>query len=326
MGIAFDLRLVANSVAISRLKSRCPTRFHRTVLASACLLAVTPRVLADRHVTVTASADPAYMRHKFSGTEPVAESYVFAQGQHYEGVRRDYSIEQMNFRQIAEYLAPGLARASFFPTKDLKAADLLLVVHWGTTKPRVSTEVRTGFPTAGGSPAPMKDPAQMLSSILDGETDLLGAAASIPDSVSERETRFDEAVQMTDPTDRNLAAWSNAQLLGYTKDLRRFSLTIAPSTEEYTLRANLEEERYFVIVKAYDLREFAESGRRRRPVWTLFANVRSPGNNFATALGLMGASASSYFGRETNGVQTVEPKPQTGTVLLGPLIILGEAK
>ncbi len=317
---------MARSIAAPRLKNRRPTRSRWAVAASAFLLAAAPRLWADRHVTVTASADPAYMQHKFSGSEPVAESYVFVQGQYYEGVRRDQSIEQMNFRRIAEYLAPGLARASFFPTKDLKAADLLLVVHWGTTKPRVSAEVRTGFPTAGGSPAPMKDSAQMLSSILDGETDLLGAAASIPNSVNERETRFDEAVQMTDNTDRNLTAWSNAQLLGYTKDLRRFSQTIAPSTEEYTLRANLEEERYFVIVKAYDLREFAASGHRRRPVWTLFANVRSPGNNFSTALGLMGASASGYFGRETNGVQTVEPRDRTGTVQLGPLIILGETR
>jgi len=305
------------------LKNRRPTLW--TVVVAAGLAAGAPRVLADRHVAINATADPAYLRHKFSGAEPVAESYVFMQGQYFDGVRRDHSIERMKFRQIAENLAPELARARYFPTQDPQAADLLLVVHWGTTKPRFTAEVQTGYPAAGGSPDAVKGSLEIAASIMNGENDILGAATSIPDgSNGPNVTRFDEAVKFSNTINDNLSAWTNAQLLGYTKDLRRFSETAATSTKEFSLRASLEEERYFVIVRAYDLH--GKAAPRSRAVWSLYMNIRAPGNNFLGALGLMGVAASEYFGHESNGVQTIQSHPRTGSVNLAPLVIMGEAK
>ena len=59
-----------------------------------------------------------------------------------------------SFSRIAEALAPELAQHQYFPAKDFRAADLLLVVHWGTTRPvpeeqtpppDVQTARETGF-------------------------------------------------------------------------------------------------------------------------------------------------------------------------------------
>jgi len=312
-------------MAAPHLNSSRPSRW--TVVSAACLLALAPRAEAEHPATVNATASPAYLQHKFGAAEPLAESYIFMQGRYTEGVTRDRSIERMEFRKIAEYLAPELVRSGFFPTKDLKTADLLLIVHWGTTKPRFTADVRTGFPTVGGSPDPKADSLTVLQSIVAGETDIMGASSTLFDNDPVRETRFDESVQLTDFADKAQAAASNAELLGYTKDLRRFSQTSVPSTEEDTLQANLGEERYFVIVKAYDLREKNALGTRRRAVWSLYVNIRAPGNNFPTALGIMGVAASDYFGRETNGVHTIQPGPRrTESVTLAPLVILGEAK
>jgi len=307
------------------LKNRRSSRW--TVVAFAGLVASTPHLSADSHVTVTANATPAYLQRKFAGPEPVAESYVFMKGQYHDGVTRDHSIERMDFRQIAEFLALQLARSKYFPTRDPKTADLLLVVHWGTTKPRFTSDVQTSYPTASVSPDSARSSLQMTDMIMSGETDLLGATSSFADNTNGVNlSQFDDSVELTEFVDRAQAEWSNAELLGYTKQLRQFSQKATPSTEDNMLRANLGEERYFVIVKAYDLHATVAPGHRRRAVWSVYMNIRSPGNNFPTALNLMGLAASGYFGHDTNGVQTVEPASRSSSVTLAPLIILGEAK
>ena len=88
----------------------------------------------------------------------------------------------------------------------------------------------------------------------------------------------------------------------------------------------MNEERYFVIVKAYDLHTKPEPGRARRAVWSLYVNIRSPGHNFPGALNLMGIAATNYFGRTTDGVQTLKTKIREGTVNIPPFVILGEVK
>ena len=92
------------------------------------------------------------------------------------------------------------------------------------------------------------------------------------------------------------------------------------------MRSDLSSERYFIIVKAYDLRATPPPGRRSRAIWSLYANCSSPGNNFTDALNLMGAAAANFFGRTTDGMITTRPDEREGKVNLAPLIILGEAK
>ena len=62
----------------------------------------------------------------------------------------------------------------------------------------------------------------------------------------------------------------------------------------------------------------------RRPVLTLHLNIRSPGQNFTTALAHMGNVAVDYFGRNTDSVETARPHERTGTVTLHDVKILGE--
>jgi hypothetical protein len=116
---------------------------------------------------------------------------------------------------------------------------------------------------------------------------------------------------------------TNARLLGYEAELDRLSRTISSSAHESTMRLDLGVERYFMIIRAYDLKQQPEPGGMRRPVWTLHANMGTPGQNFTTAINLMGPAASDYFGRDIQEMQTVRPKTRHGSVTLGPLEIKG---
>jgi len=124
----------------------------------------------------------------------------------------------------------------------------------------------------------------------------------------------------------DLGLATNAQLLGYTGALRALGTTLGPSTDEATLRFDLVGERYFIILKAYSLRQKIAAGQPRRAVWTLHLNMRSPGTNFREARDRMSVTAADFFGRLTDAIQTVHSRPRDGRVEVGTPVVVGEKK
>lgn len=295
-------------------------------LAAACLagLGVLP-ASADQHVAVNAMARADYTQRKFVNGKPRLETYVFMQGRYFSGTTADRSIDRMTFRQIAEFLAPELARQQYLPTRDPAAADLLLVVHWGTTVPRVTSDELRGIVSINLDKTVEKQlESEVATNTVGAEVGLGGFLGT--GSEADRQAGYEQAERITDGLDNDLQAGTNAQLLGYNRELRKLQASIFSSETEATLRSDLAGERYFIIIKAYDLKEKRVVGAQRKPAWTIFLNIRSPGHNFTTALGLMGNVAVNFIGRTTDGVQTAQPGVRTGTVSLGELVIIGEAK
>ena len=291
--------------------------------------------IADMHVSTVALASRAYTERKFGGSQVQAESYVFMEGHFFPGIRVDRSIDRMTFRHIAESLAPELARSQFFPAKDPHAADLLVVVHWGTTKPygteqqmSVRTEPVTDMTgTSNGANgasqrsfvSPSVNDVQAIMQH-DAATPWAGSGADAPQISTFGVSQAAEEVE------REMTQGSNAKLLGYDADLRRLSTSSFSSPEEDSLHFDLSTERYFIILKAYDLREKISSGHRRRAVWTVHLNMRSLGINFETALASMGRTAAEFAGRSTDRIQITLPGVREGKVETGPPIILGVVK
>lgn len=275
---------------------------------------------ADNHVTVNAWASPDYVKHREVDGKPRPETYVFAAGRFFQGNTIDHSIDRLPFRKVAEFLAPELARRNYLPTSAMASADLLLIVHWGTTMPRVTLDQMRG--TTNFSIDHSDERA--LQREFNETMGISGLVSDVNDA--DLRTSFEQSERLTDDLDSDFKTSSNAQLLGYVQELRRFGNSAMPSVEEATLRANLEEERYFVIIKAYDFHDKSSPGQRRRPVWTLYLNMRSPGQNFKTAMTRMSAVAADYFGRTSDGIKVGRPAAREATINLGPLIILGEVK
>jgi len=295
-------------------------RFGSWLFTIIGVLGIASAVIADDHVAVVANADEAYTQRKFGSGQARIETYVFMQGNFIESQTLDRSLKTLTFRQIIGSLAQELAQAQYLPTTDLKAADLLLVVHWGTTTPRVTADEMRGI-TSTGITAPSEQGPQEL---VEGRPeDDAASAFFVTDSEGYRQFAFEQAERVADGLDSGLKFANSARLLGYTSELRRLQKMAGPSTTEMTLLSDLNSERYFIIVEAYDLKERRVAGRQRRPVWTLHLNIRSPGQNFSTALARMGNVAVDHFGRNTTGVTTARPAVRTGTVIIGPLKVIG---
>jgi len=289
-------------------------------------------------VRITASASPDYTRQKFTGDGVRRETYVFMPGKYFDGVTVDRSIEGMPFRRIAGYLAPELARQAYVPSATLASADLLIVVHWGTTVPFVSQLEMTGqtsyvtdtsTPPAGIVKRLQEEQAQgvdfgrapdaAVSFLLNQSAGAVGSGGDLA-----RLAGADALIQVTDQVSGDMSKATNAVLLGYTRDMRRHSGDMMPDEEERTLRSDLLSERYFIILKAYDLRATREPGRPLKAVWTVHMNMRSPGINFQTAANAMSIAAVDFIGRDSGKVGTVLPRLREGHVKLGEMIIVGE--
>ncbi len=302
-----------------------PRRFLSVFVLTGLVLAA--GLSADDRVRVNASANPAYVQRKYgNGPTPRLETYVFMAGHYFSGTTVDRSIERMPFRSIAEYLAPYLARQQYLPARELKTADLVLVVHWGTTAPHLSLQEMAGATrnyentrTAlerGGFTVETPPP--------DTPEPDLGDDLKPPADPVREQFFFENLERVTEQISGDMTQADNARLLGYRDELHRLSRdNPLGSTTESTLRADLLTERYFIIVCAYDLASF-NAGTRRKPVWKLHLNISSPGNNFNTAMDRMGLAGVNYFGRSADGIPTVRTKGRQGTVKLGELIVLDD--
>jgi hypothetical protein len=298
---------------------------HALAVSIAVLGPLAVGCFADPRVIVSATAAPEYTLHKYGDGKTKPESYVVMQGHYFEGGIVDKSIEQIPFRRITEILAPELAQRQYWPAKNIKDADLLIVVHWGTTVPPVPmlemraqtspvpetprTQAKMGIrPESAGS----KGSGDFVSALLDEQ------------SLTKEDTKLLYFAALEQNTDNmsNEASYARIfQLLGYTQTLSDPALD---ATTRDTLYTDVGQERYFIILKAYDLHAPTRD-ERSRAVWTLHLNMSSPGNDFRTALDRMSVAAMDYVGRSTDGVETVRP-PREGKVEIGPLVSHGVAE
>jgi hypothetical protein len=279
---------------------------------------------ADPRVIVSATAAPEYTQHKYGDGKTKPESYVVMQGHYFEGNTLDKSMDRIPFRRITEILAPELAQRQYWPAKNIKDADLLIVVHWGTTTPPVSMlELR-----AQTSPVP-ETPNTQAKMGIRAESPGFGASDFVSALLKEQQLTkedvrlffFAALEQGTDGLSNEASYARTLQVLGYTRFLRNPAML---SAEADSLASDLGQERYFIILKAYDLHASTPAARSRA-VWTLHLNMSSPGNDFRTALDRMSVAAVDYIGRSTDRVETVRP-PREGKVEIGPLVSHGVAE
>jgi hypothetical protein len=293
-------------------------------------LALLPSALRASHsdfVVINATASKAYTQQKFVNGVPKAETYVFYEGKFFGGIVRDPSISHATFLDIAKVLAPSLAKQNYLPTRNAKAADLLIVVNWGTTI--------TDF---GGK----NDPETQF---------YLQQEQADANSGNINNLNSDLTLDQANATSALKFAESNADLLGYTNALNKeekfqWASPDGLNAEAESHLSDLIEQRYFVILLAYDYQKILRDGQampaslagggrvrgqsqmpapppdvtQPKPIWSLRMNIRADGNNFTEALPAMSQVAAAYFGKQLDDLkseQTVVGK--NARVEVGPV-------
>lgn len=310
------------------------------LLAAATFLPAALRADHSGFVTVNATASKGYVQQKFVNGAPQRQTYVFFQGKFF-GETRDPSLERLSFMDVAKILAPDLAKQNFFPTRDARSADLLIVVNWGSTLTDPSQDA--------ADPERQFQFQDKMQSIRDYNASYSAGGAPDPSPIE-----FQMMITRNDQFSAQVAASHTAQLLGYTDALNReikrswaYQDGLSAKAESYL--ADLNQERYFVVLMAYDFQELQRSHHAAdmrtamgtpqygptatalrkgeaapNPVWSVRMNIRADGNNFAEALPAMSAIAAEYFGKQMDGLTTSQTSVgSTGHVEIGETKVLG---
>lgn len=256
-------------------------------------------------IAISSTAAPDYVRALGADGKPLPESYVFYEGNFIGGGTVDPYQKRVKYSDITLMLAQNLAKQNYFPTKDLASANLIIMVHWGTTltyedaeKQFAAEEINAALAAYNRSvdAGEFADPGALNSALSRQE----GVAGSAEENLNR-----------------------NAALLGYRRALDKERNKIMPSQEELTMSLELAEDRYFVVLMAYDY-QYLRKEKAKRLRWVTRLSVRSPGNNFLDAIHTLTVAGGEVFGQQLDGLKRVKVPVRGGEVKLHDLKFLGE--
>ena len=278
--------------------------------------------------SVYSNVSNGYHRQQLPDGSVQPEYYALANGIYTPGLGRDHSIDAVRFPQMAKVVAQLLALKNYHLAPDAKTADLLLLITWGTTVPHDDAGYRTNAESmfsaahhlvAATAAVKASENAGHRGSTTDG---IQSPLRSVRDEA--RDSFEGELLQMQMFNDvRRAADERNARLLGYVDAINQLDTPAqfaGAGAARDDLVTDLETERYYVIISAYDFRAAKEGGKQKL-LWSTRVSIQAQGNKFNEAVTAMLARASRYFGQDS-GRLLRQYQPE-GKVSLAELQIVG---
>jgi hypothetical protein len=263
----------------------------------------------DGQITsVSSVTSPGYARVKRADGTLEPETYAFGDGGRMEGPVRDSTIDSLTFMKVAQTIADPLASQNYVPAPEPKSTNLLIMVYWGTTTGSMesaeSAEIEQLQASQIGKPPPPPPmtPASAISSSGAGARSDAMMSSGLHNA-GVQDFYGDLASVALQDHRRNQADAQNAALLGYDSELSaRLGLEgTALQRDHDDLVDELEENRYFIVLMAYDF-QVAWKDKKHKLLWVTRMSVRQKGNDFGKALPAMSRFAARYFGRNSNGL------------------------
>jgi hypothetical protein len=221
-------------------------------------------------VLVDSFAEENYLKSKEADEGLVPETYHLVQGKRIGGYISDKSLNDVPFIEVAENLAEQLRFRDYYPAQAKEEGDLLIIVNWGVTQ--IQADFEELFPTDVEEET--DEEGEASDSFLDGA----------PGSVIE-EGGYTYSEQ------------SNAALIGFDRALRRKDLG---TQDQYELQEMLQNERYFMILSAFDWQLLRKTGEKKL-LWTTRFSLDAVKQGFDEAHFALSRGAANYFGTNLDG-------------------------
>jgi hypothetical protein len=239
-----------------------------------------------------------YIRAKLPDKSFVPETYSFGDGGNWGGEIKDLTIDKLTFLDVAHVIAPALAAQKYVPGTDPAKVRLLIMLYWGTTAvppPYESdtlyrnynqsvTEYRILLQEAKNSP--------FAFAIIDEANDVLSSGLHQLDIENRIRDRLD---------------FKNSAMLGYDAsglvgtDYGKYISHTALRQEGDDERAEIEDNRYFVVLMAYDF-QILWKQKKHKLLWETRFSINQKHNEFDKTLPAMTQYAARYFGQPSNGL------------------------
>ena len=291
----------------------------RTLQVTACLLlgsGVSPvgqpaaRGADSSEITAVSSvASEGYVRAKRSDGSFKPETYAFGEGGNWGGTMRDNTADSLNFMGVAQTMAGPLASQNYMPTREPKNANLLIMVYWGTTAGTKGASDSAEYQRlqesqvqSGTQPTPPPPANAAMAAATAGARAGAQAAAIQRDVANQGFNSAMATVAMEDKV-RGQADAQNAQLMGYDSELAA-TQGLEGTALHYRrdeLLSEIEDNRYFVVLMAYDF-QLVWKEKKHKLLWVTRISIRQRGNDFGKTLPAMLRYASQYFGQDTHGL------------------------
>jgi hypothetical protein len=285
---------------------------------------------ANDITAVSSRASRDYVRAKNPDGTFVPEYYAFAEGGPWKGAGRDASIDNLTFLDVAHVVAYPLADQNYLPCKDAMASKLLLMVYWGTThaddrgnesvandnlqdkgnKLKTATQERDdAFKVVHGNPLQTLIYDRAYQNVVDAAQAQMQAA--IGSATAENAVR--DQNDLLNVKMLGYDSWWNATLGG-----NQIGTPLA--TQRQDMINEIEDNRYFVILMAYDF-QLLWKKKQHKLLWETRFSIRQLHHQFDKDLPAMAKYASQYFGRDSGGL--IHAEVPMGHVEIGDVKSLG---
>jgi hypothetical protein len=271
-------------------------------------------------VSSRTSADYVRARKPDGSFQP--ETYAFAKGGAWKGAMVDASIDKMTFLDVAHLVAYPLESQSYLPSKDPKTAKLLIMVYWGTTHAPEHANDSAEYVNLQAAQESVKEALSEGGSLTDRIP--VNSAKTMVINAARDQMAVAETAAITENSIRDQKDALNAMVLGYDSwwaetegDFRGTAL----ESRRKDMMDELEEDRYFVVLMAYDF-QLLWKEKKHKLLWETRFSIRQRHHDFDKDLPSMAQYASRYFGQDSHGL--VHKEIPLGHVDIGELKSLGD--
>ncbi len=263
-----------------------------------------------------------YVRAKLPDGSFRPEFFAFGEGGKWAGELDDATIDRLSFRDVAQAVAVPLAARKYLPSKDPDRTTLLIMLYWGTTAVPGPASASVAYDELSAAQANINGFTTSSGSQRGGIAG--GLSSSSMSLLAEAMTLVDIENHQRDTLDLK-----NARMLGYDSegligtDYGNNIRGTAFGARRTELVSEIEENRYFVVLMAYDF-QLMWKQRKHKLLWETRFSISERRNAFDKALPLMAQYASRYFGQDSHGL--LRTQVAEGRVDVGETKSLGEVE